>query len=294
MLNTAGVEATAYRASEYNRGDIPIPEDCVTVAVTQSGETADTLQAIRRAAEAGVETIAVTNVIGSTVAREVDRPLYIRAGPEIGVAATKTFTSQVVALTLLAGRIVDDMAPTDGSWDREEVLATLRAIPEGVESVMNTSNARLISRRYQDRESFFFIGEGTNRPMALEGALKFKEITYEHAEGFAAGELKHGPLALVTSDTVAFVLFASDERDEKTKSNAMEIQARAADVIAVAPEGVDVEGCADDVLRVPRTTPTLNGVLANVQLQLVSYYTADLLNRAIDKPRNLTKSVTVQ
>ena len=292
LLNRAGVPANAYLASEYT-GSVPVSDDTLVVAVTQSGETADTLNALREAERAGARTIAVTNVVGSTAAREVDQALFIRAGPEIGVAATKTFTSQVVTLALLAERIAIDV-DSDGRATSEAFLEALEDLPDHFDETLARSRAESLARRRRDRDAYFFIGSDLARPVALEGALKFKEITYEHAEGFAAGELKHGPLALVTDDSVVFALFTGDESDERTRSNAMEARARGADVVAVAPDGIDISDVTTEVLRYPRTDPVLNGLLTNVQLQLVSYHVADLLDREIDQPRNLAKSVTVK
>jgi glucosamine--fructose-6-phosphate aminotransferase (isomerizing) len=294
LLNKAGVPAQAHRASEYAAGDVPVSENTLVVAVTQSGETADTLSALRVAQEKGAYTTAVTNVVGSTVAREVDTPVFIRAGPEIGVAATKTFSSQVVTLALLAERIADDVELGESREDPDVFHEAMLALPDHIEDVLGAAGVQHLCRKQVHKDAYFFIGEGIAHPVALEGALKFKEITYEHAEGFAAGELKHGPLALVTGETVVFALFTGGERDEKTLNNAKEVQARGADIVAVAPEGLDVSDCTDDVLRYPRTHPDLSSLLANVQLQLVSYHTAALLNREIDKPRNLAKSVTVE
>ena len=292
QLVRAGIPTSAFRASEYH--DLqPVDESTLVVAVTQSGETADTLGALRRAHEADARSVAVTNVVGSTVSREADGTLYIRAGPEIGVAATKTFTSQVAALSLLTHRVAADSAAGTVREDAAEFLAALAALPETVGELLATTEARRVSDANMGRDAHFFIGRDFEYPVALEGALKFKEITYEHAEGFASGELKHGPLALVTPETTLYALLTGD-RGEETSKNAEEAKTRGARVVAVAPEGMAVGGVADDVLRVPDTHPDLVGLLANVQLQLVSYYTAHGLGRSIDKPRNLAKSVTVE
>ncbi|MFD1515752.1 glutamine--fructose-6-phosphate transaminase (isomerizing) [Halomarina rubra] len=292
QLTRAGLPTSAFRASEYY--DLqPVDESTLAVAVTQSGETADTLGALRRAREADARTAAVTNVVGSSVSREADDTLYIRAGPEIGVAATKTFTSQVVALTLLTHRIASDSEAGTVREDAAEFLAALEAFPNAVEELLATTDARTVSDDNMGRDAHFFIGRDFEYPVALEGALKFKEITYEHAEGFASGELKHGPLALVTTDTTVYALLTG-ERGEETLKNAEEAKARGTHVVAIAPEGMDVGGVAGEVLRVPDTHPDLAGLLANVQLQLVSYHTAYGLGRSIDKPRNLAKSVTVE
>ncbi|WP_306058952.1 glutamine--fructose-6-phosphate transaminase (isomerizing) [Natronococcus wangiae] len=291
-LNRAGVHSTALLANEYGVAAPPVDGETLVVAVTQSGETADTLSALRRANANGAYTVTVTNVVGSTAAREADDALFIRAGPEIGVAATKTFSSQAVMLTLLGQRIAADRwgEPTA---DLESLLPDLAAMPDEIDRVLESSDAASIADRYRGSQSYFFIGRGLGYPVALEGALKFKEITYEHAEGFAAGELKHGPLALVTPETPVFVVFTGDE-DEKTLNNAEEAQTRGAPLIAICPPDHPALEIADAHLEISDTDEALAGLLANVQLQLVSYYAADLLERPIDKPRNLAKSVTVE
>ncbi|WP_158056494.1 glutamine--fructose-6-phosphate transaminase (isomerizing) [Halorussus halophilus] len=293
FLSGGGVPAQTFLASEYATSPAPVDEDTLVVGVTQSGETADTLSALRKANASGARTLAVTNVVGSTAARECDDALFIRAGPEIGVAATKTFSSQVVSLSLLAERIARDVtgSPTEESRER---LAALDELPGQVQQILDYSNAQKIAKQYRDSDAYFFIGRGTVFPVALEGALKFKEISYEHAEGFAAGELKHGPLALVTPKTPIFAVFTG-ENDEKTLGNVKEAEARGAPIVAVASEDhEEVAQHADHVLTIPETHPDVAGVLANVQLQLLSYHAADLLGRPIDKPRNLAKSVTVE
>ena len=292
-LSRNGIQAYAYRAGEYSTSPAPADERTVVVGVTQSGETADTLEALRRAGEAGATTIAVTNVVGSTAARTCDDALFIRAGPEIGVAATKTFTSQVASLLLLGERVVRDLTG-EPSPESAALLADLDELPEMIGRVLEETPVETTARSLRRNDAFFFIGRGIAHPVAMEGALKFKEITYEHAEGFAAGELKHGPLALVTRQTPVFAVF-SGHHTEKTLGNVEEIKARGAPVIAVAPEDADgVAAVADDHLTIPTVHPDVAAILANVQLQLVSYHMADLLDRSIDKPRNLAKSVTVQ
>ncbi|WP_256391965.1 glutamine--fructose-6-phosphate transaminase (isomerizing) [Natronoarchaeum rubrum] len=293
LLQSAGINASAYRASEYGTADVPVTERTLVIGVTQSGETADTLGAIRRATDRGARTLAVTNVVGSTAARECDDALFIRAGPEIGVAATKTFTSQAVTLALLARRLAVDVPHGDPRDDFEAVAKSLERLPDALDRMLSASDAREVGRHYLGSDAFFFIGRGRCYPVALEGALKFKEITYEHAEGFASGELKHGPLSLVTPNTPVFAVFGGDQ-DEKTLKNASEAQTRGADVVAVASQGHPAVDAADAHLTVPDVHPVWAGLLANVQLQLVSYHTANQLDRAIDKPRNLAKSVTVE
>ena len=286
LFREAGVPAQAFLASEYVTSPPPIG-DALVVGVTQSGETADTLSALREATQRGARTLALTNVVGSTVARECDHTLYIRAGPEIGVAASKTFASQLAALNLFAFAATDE-------HDREAIGA-LRDLPSTVQEVIDDSTAEAVAEAYLDASAYFFIGRGLNYPVALEGALKLKEITYRHAEGFAAGELKHGPLALVTDNTPVIAITTGDgELARKTVNNVKEVEARDAPVIAVTDGQSDIERYADHVLTIPETQPRTAAVLANVQLQLLAYHTADQLGRSIDKPRNLAKSVTVE
>ncbi len=287
LLQERGVPAQAFIASEFTTDTLPIDSESLVIGVTQSGETADTMRAIREANGVGATTVAVTNVVGSSAARETDHVFYIRAGPEISVAATKTFASQQAALTMLATAL---------SGERSRDLVTdLRAVPDQIQSVLDSSNAREIAEHYHDADAAFFIGRGYHYPVALEGALKMKEITYSHAEGFAAGELKHGPLALVTENTPVFAVVTGDGRlAEKTIGNVKEVEARGTPVVAVTDGQSDIERYADHVLSVPATSNVASSIVANVQLQLVAYWTATILGRSIDKPRNLAKSVTVE
>ncbi|WP_440765747.1 glutamine--fructose-6-phosphate transaminase (isomerizing) [Natronorubrum sp. DTA7] len=293
LLRSAGISTEVVRASEYASMSGPVDEGTLVVAVTQSGETADTLEAVREATARGARSLAVTNVVGSTAAREADDAIYIRAGPEVGVAATKTFSSQAVTLALLTQRLAADVPNATPAEDRETMLEELKDLPEHVEQVLEATDAESLARDTVDSKSYFFIGNGLGHSVALEGALKFKEITYEHAEGFAAGELKHGPLALVTDETPVFAV-ATGSGDGKTKTNAIEAQTRGAPIVAVSPDDHPLTDVAEVHLSIPDTHPVWAGLLANVQLQLVSYHAADLLERPIDKPRNLAKSVTVE
>ncbi|MFB6171682.1 MAG: glutamine--fructose-6-phosphate transaminase (isomerizing) [Haloarculaceae archaeon] len=287
LFQEAGVPAQAFYAHEYAVSPPPT-EDALVVGVSQSGETADTLGATREARRRGAPTLALTNTVGSTLARECDSVLYIRSGPEIGVAATKTFVAQLTALDLLV------LATTGGRRNRD-AIAALRDLPGDVQTVLDESSAREVAAEYADADAYFFIGRRQHYPVALEGALKMKEITYKHAEGFAAGELKHGPLALVDENTPVFAVVTGDDAAAtKTVGNVKEVEARDAPVIAVTDGASDVERYVDHVLEVPATDWRTAPVLANVQLQLVAYHTAALLDRSIDKPRNLAKSVTVE
>ncbi|WP_089788357.1 glutamine--fructose-6-phosphate transaminase (isomerizing) [Natronobacterium haloterrestre] len=293
LLRAAGIPTEVVRASEYGTNAGPVDDGTLAVAVTQSGETADTLDAVRTAASRGARTLAVTNVVGSTAAREADDAIYIRAGPEVGVAATKTYSSQAVTLALLTQRLAADVPDATPVEDREGMLEALEELPQHVERVLEMGRVTSLAREYLDSDSYFFIGNGFGHSVALEGALKFKEITYEHAEGFASGQLKHGPLALVTPETPVFAVYTGGD-DEKTRTNAIEAQARGAPIVAVGPDDHPLIEVADAHLGVPDTHPVWAGLLANVQLQLLSYHAAKLLDRPIDKPRNLAKSVTVE
>ncbi len=289
LLRDRGIPAEAYLASEYALSPPPLTLGTLVVGITQSGETADTLAALRDAQSRGVDTLALTNTVNSTAARECDHALYIRAGPEIGVAATKTFSSQLVGCNLLVEELVDESA------DLRPFIESLRDLPGDVQEVLDTSTAEQLVDDYVDSDAYFFIGRGTNVSVALEGALKCKEISYEHAEGFPAGELKHGPLALVTPETPVFaVVTGTDERAQKTLGSIKEVQARGASVIAVTDGVSDAAEIADETLMIPETNERVAPILANIQLQLFSYHLADALGRPIDKPRNLAKSVTVE
>ncbi|SFH48039.1 glucosamine--fructose-6-phosphate aminotransferase (isomerizing) [Halorubrum aquaticum] len=293
LLADRGIPAQAFLSGEYGSNPPPTDDRTLVIAVTQSGETADTLSAVRSIQGTGARTLAVTNVVGSTITRECEDTVYIRAGPEIGVAATKSFSSQVATLILLSERLSHDVV---GGTPRAtaELLEALSVLPDDVQRVLDESTAEAVAAEYADSDSYFFIGRGVGHPVSMEGALKFKEITYDHAEGFSAAELKHGPLALVTGNTPVFAVFTGRD-DTKTLHNVKEIRARGAPVVAVATEGTArIEEYADHVLGIPDTHPDVAGVLANVQLQLVSYLAANELSRPIDKPRNLAKSVTVE
>ena len=287
VFRTYETPTQPFLASEYDAESIPIDDDTLVIAITQSGETADTLSAIREANRAGATTVAVTNVVGSSVTRECDHTTYIRAGPEVGVAATKTFTSQQIALSLVASELFEDGSSAHAG--------ALRDLPDAIQTVLDTSGARTVATELLDADAYFFIGRGYHRPVAREGALKLKEISYKHAEGFAAGELKHGPLALVTERTPVIAFVTGDgESATKTLGNVTEVDARGAPIVAVTDSRGAVDRYADCVLEIPKTHPRFAPVLANVQAQLFAYWIANGLDRSIDKPRNLAKSVTVE
>jgi len=288
----AGVRATVEIASEYEFGAGRTPDRTLVVAVTQSGETADTLGAVRRANAAGARTFAVTNTLGSTVTREVDGTAFIRAGPEIGVAATKTFASHVATLAMLAVAVGRDRGAL-GAADARSVLEDLRGLPGAVQQVLDEEEqVREAAREYGDGEAFFFVGRALGVPVALEGALKLKEISYDHAEGFAAGELKHGPLALVTPETPVLAVLTDGARADETMNNVTEAQTRGAPALGCVSAG-DEYDTLDVSFEVP-DVGVVEPLVANVYLQLFAYHVANDKGRAIDKPRNLAKSVTVE
>jgi glucosamine--fructose-6-phosphate aminotransferase (isomerizing) len=290
----ANIRASAHIASEYEFDGGRDPERTLVIAVTQSGETADTLSALQKASRAGARTLAVTNTLGSTVTREADETLFIRAGPEIGVAATKTFCSQVTTLLLLTIHIARQRG-TMATTDAQKLLSNVRALPGAVQQVLdNESQIRAIADVYADAHAFFFIGRSLGTPVAFEGALKLKEISYDHAEGFPAGELKHGPLALVTSETPVLGVLTNGTNADQTLNNIKEVESRGAPVLACVSAAVpDAEKFVDHVFDVP-SLGVLEPLVANVYFQLFSYYVAKQNGRSIDKPRNLAKSVTVE
>ena len=281
-------------ASEYRYFGVR-NESSLIIAITQSGETADTLAALREAQMSGCKTLVVTNVIGSTATRIADGYILQQSGPEIGVAATKTFTSQIIVLFLIALKVAL-LQKTLGSDELYNYLFHLKELPRNVRNVLERSNDIIaIAKILKDVESVFFIGRGVNYPLSLEGALKLKEISYIHAEGFAAGELKHGPFALLTKDTPVVAIVTQDETYEKILANIGEIKARGSTVIAIAEDkDTEIEKHADYVIRFPTSSRVLPCIAITVVLQLLAYHVAHLRKCPIDKPRNLAKSVTVE
>jgi glucosamine--fructose-6-phosphate aminotransferase (isomerizing) len=282
-------------ASEFRYRDPVLGPDTLTLAVSQSGETIDTLEAARHAKRQGSRVIAVTNTVGSSLAREADGVLYTHAGPEIGVAATKTFSTQMVALHLTAlylAQVRGSMFPEEIA----EVVEDMRALPGQVRRAIELDEqVRGIAERYAAAEDVLFIGRHTGYPAALEGALKLKEISYVHAEGYPAGELKHGPIALVEPGVPVVAIATECHVYPKMLSNIQEVRARGAHVIAVATEGDEgIRDLADEILFVPRTPELLSPVTVVVPLQLLAYHVAKLRGCDVDQPRNLAKSVTVE
>lgn len=281
-------------ASELRYRNPPIDRNTIVIAITQSGETADTLAALRESKRKGHPTLAICNVVGSTIAREADGGVYLHAGPEIGVASTKAFSSQVAVLTMLAlylGRMRHLSSPQGARMIQE-----LRALPDLVRKTLGCHDAvRQIAERYFRVNNFLYLGRQYLYPAALEGALKLKEISYIHAEGYPAAEMKHGPIALVDADTPSVFLIPRGSVFEKVMSNLEEIKARGGPVIAVACEGdEEVAARADDVIYVPDVPEYLQPLVAVLPLQLLAYHIAVLRGCDVDKPRNLAKSVTVE
>jgi glutamine---fructose-6-phosphate transaminase (isomerizing) len=282
-------------SSEFRYRDPVLDRNTLTLAISQSGETIDTLEAVRHAKLQDSWVLAITNTVGSSVAREADAVLYTHAGPEIGVAATKTFATQMVALHLVAlylAQVRGQMFPQE----IREVVEHLRQLPGQLEWVLQLeAQVKALAERYQGASSVFFIGRHTGYPAALEGALKLKEISYIHSEGFPAGELKHGAIALVAPGVPVIAVATECHVYPKVLSNIQEVKARGAVVIALATEGDrDIERFADHVLFVPRTPELLSPVLVTVPLQLFAYHVAKLRGCDVDQPRNLAKSVTVE
>lgn len=281
-------------ASEFRYRNMPLPKDSLVFVISQSGETADTLAALRESQRKGHRTLGICNNVASTIARESDGGVYMHAGPEIGVAATKSFTSQVtimVLLGLLLGRI-RHLSSSEGL----HIMDELEAIPAKVQRILDQSSGiKKIAEKYADAKAMMFLGRQFNYPVALEGALKMKEISYIHASGYPAAELKHGVIALISPEVPSVFIAPDDSVFEKNVSNIEEVRARKGPIIAVATEGnTKILKVADDVIFIPPCPDYLSPLLTTIPLQLLSYYTAVALGCDVDKPRNLAKSVTVE
>ena len=296
LQDWTGLPVRATVGSEFRYGPPPLDERTLVIAVTQSGETADTIAPTRLARERGCPIIAVTNTVGSAITREADAVLFLQAGPEIAVAASKTFVTQVTTLVMLAAAI----AKARGSLPEADELAlghALRALPAAAARALarGRDHDADLARRYVNSRGFMFVGRGATYPAALEGALKLKEVSYVHAEGYAAGELKHGPISLLDAECPLVAVATRSSVYDKLISNVMEGRARDARVIAVATEGDEaIEHYADDICRVPDTHEALSPVLAIIPLQLFAYHIAVARGTDVDQPRNLAKSVTVE
>jgi glucosamine--fructose-6-phosphate aminotransferase (isomerizing) len=282
-------------ASEFRYGDRYMDARTLTIAMSQSGETADTIEAVKIAKEAGTPVIGVANVVGSHLARLADATLFTRGGPEISVAATKTYVSQAIAATLLALYLarIRKSAPLERL---REIAEGTKLLPAAIDVVLDTSDAiKKVARRVRRARSVLFLGRYVNLPTALEGALKLKEISYIHAEGYAAGELKHGPIALLDSKTPVIAIVTEGRVREKILSNIAESRAREAPIVLVANHGdEEAAALADHVLWVPRVDEMLSPIVNVIPLQLLAYHIADIDGKDVDQPRNLAKTVTVE
>ncbi len=282
-------------ASEFRYRNPVISENDVLIAISQSGETADTLAAIKMAKSKGAFVFGVCNVVGSSIARETDAGAYTHAGPEIGVASTKAFTTQITVLSLIALRLARAKG-TISSSDFRRYLLEMELIPEKVEKALESDkHIRIVSDIYKEASNFLYLGRGFNFPVALEGALKLKEISYIHAEGYPAAEMKHGPIALIDENMPIVVIATKAEHYDKVVSNIQEIKSRKGKIIGVITEGdTVVRKLADHVIEVPDTIEALSPLLTTIPLQLLSYHIAVMLDKNVDQPRNLAKSVTVE
>lgn len=282
-------------ASEFRYRDPFVDEHTLFIGISQSGETADTLEALREAKRKGAKSLSIVNVVGSSVARESDNVFYTWAGPEIAVASTKAYTTQLVCLYLLALYFAD-LKGTITEAEYEEFVSELIAIPEKLGTVLELeADIKELAERFYDRTEVFFIGRGVDSSVSYEGSLKLKEISYINSFAIAAGELKHGTIALMEPRTIVFSLATQDRLFEKMVSNIQEVKARKAHIISIAKEGnTSIEDHSDDLIYIPRCRDELTPLLSVVPLQLYAYYVAKEKNCEIDKPRNLAKSVTVE
>ncbi|OFY71219.1 MAG: glutamine--fructose-6-phosphate aminotransferase [Bacteroidetes bacterium RBG_19FT_COMBO_42_7] len=282
-------------ASEFRYRNPIIKKGDIVIAISQSGETADTLAAVKLAKEKGAKVLGICNVVGSSIPRETDAGVYTHAGPEIGVASTKAFTTQVTVLAMMAFEI-GFLKGIISQETYKELINELVSIPAKIEKALNVNDQALdLAKKYQDTRNALYLGRGYLFPVALEGALKLKEISYIHAEGYPAAEMKHGPIALIDENMPVVVVATKDDTYDKIVSNIQEIKARRGNVIAIVTEGDElIRKMADFVLEVPETLPAFSAILAVIPLQLLSYHIAVLRGCNVDQPRNLAKSVTVE
>ncbi len=290
----ARVPVEVEHASEFRYRNSPKAGKSLVIAVSQSGETLDTLEAVREAKTKGLLTLGITNVVGSSLSRETDGGVYQRVGPEIGVASTKAFSSQVCLCAMLGlalGRM-RELSPMDG----QAIVEALNGLPDMVAKVLQQGEQiRELAVKYSKAEHLLFLGRQSLYPVALEGALKLKEISYAHAEGYPAAELKHGPIALISPECPSIFVVEGNELSSKTIANMLEVKARKGPVLAIAPENIEIpKEAADDVFRLPEAHEVVRPILANLPLQLFAYHFARLRGLDVDKPRNLAKSVTVE
>ena len=282
-------------ASEFRYRNPIINENDVVIAISQSGETADTLAAIKLAKTKGAFVFGVCNVVGSSIARESNAGAYTHAGPEIGVASTKAFTTQITVLMLIALKLAKAKGSISNS-DYHTHLTELESIPKKVEETLDLNNiTKQIAATYKDSKNCLYLGRGYNFPVALEGALKLKEISYIHAEGYPAAEMKHGPIALIDENMPIFVIATKKGHYDKITSNIQEIKSRKGKIVAIVTKGdVNVKALADHVIEIPETLESLTPLISTIPMQLLSYHIAVMLGKNVDQPRNLAKSVTVE
>lgn len=292
LESLAAVPTEVDYASEFRYREPLIKEGDLAILISQSGETADTLAALREAKKGGAQTLGIINVVGSTIAREVEGGIFLHVGPEIGVASTKAFTAQVVALLLLSFYIRQNK----GLAIDRDLIRQLAEIPAQIDEALHQSdNIKKIAEKFKDSKNFLYLGRGLNFPVALEGALKLKEISYIHAEGYPAAEIKHGPIALIDAQMPVVFIATKNNLSDKIISNMQEVKARAGVIIAVANEDEGpVAKLADYIIKVPEVNDKLSPLINVVPLQLLAYHIADLKGLDVDKPRNLAKSVTVE
>jgi len=293
FMEYARIPTSVELASEFRYQHTPMKKGTVVIAISQSGETADTLAAVREAKKQGAITLGVVNTVGSTIARETDAGVYNHAGPEIGVASTKAFISQLEVLALLALSFSNGIL---SPMERKRFAKALSALPAQVESILKQKNIiKKLAKKYASCRDFLYIGRTYQFPIALEGALKLKEVSYIHAEGYSAGEMKHGPLAMINKAFPTIALIPKSATYTKTLSNIEEIKARRGTVIAIATEGnMRIKDIVDDVFYIPQTLEPLSSILSVIPLQLFAYYVGISKGLNVDKPRNLAKSVTVE
>jgi glutamine---fructose-6-phosphate transaminase (isomerizing) len=291
----AGVPCDPEIASEWRYRDPQVDDGTLVIGISQSGETADTLAGLRLARKRGARTLAITNSEGSQITREVDAVLLTHAGLEIGVAATKTFTTQVALMYLLALELAERRATLDAR-QREALVSEIRALPHKLVSCLEaTGPIEEVAERHHNKQFFLYLGRHVGLPVCLEGALKLKEISYIPTDAYAAGEMKHGPIALLDTETPVVSVATRSHVSDKLMSNLQEVRARGAEVIAIATTGDDaIADVSDAVLSVPDTDPLLQPVLAVIPLQLLAYRIARLRGLDVDQPRNLAKTVTVE
>lgn len=295
LEDVARISVEVEYASEFRYRNPLIDENDIIIAISQSGETADTLAAIKMAKEKGATVLGICNVVGSSIARETHAGVYTHAGPEIGVASTKAFTAQVTVLTMMAFMIAYEKGHMKASRFRE-LVEELHSVPEKIERILKLNDTfKEISEKYQNATNFLYLGRGYEFPVALEGALKLKEISYIHAEGYPAAEMKHGPIALIDQNMPVVVIAPNDSSYEKIVSNIQEVKARNGKVIAIVSEGDStISTYAEHTLEIPQIDSKLMPLLSVVPLQLIAYHIAVLRGCNVDQPRNLAKSVTVE